>query len=778
MTQVTVNGKTYSDDGSSARDMRNGGHRRHLLPMLADTVVDVAGSVAAATTAAASTLGAASTQASSTTSLTVGVGAKSLTVEAGKNFVVGMPVRIAAPTGSPRMDGHVTAYDAATGALTVDVLVTHGTGTGANWRVFLTGALDTGPSRAGNGGKFRRLSPDESGDEYVTLDIGGGAGPLITASTTLTTADAVVQPVNMASNGQSVTLPDATGLAKGGRKFVIANKGGRAFAIRAHGGGLLTAVPAGGVAELHLDDNATAAGSWTVTGRGLEPALVLVDHTAPTTVTAPVEVAVRLTDTLSLHFGKTASGLAVLAVDSSPAAPQVGTWTAVDAGGTLVDVANAFRISDTQAIVFWAAGGGGGNHKAVVLTVDPATRAVSVGTPASTTAPFLRDTGQSNSTFAWTGRPFLAQLTATSYVGLYSAGGAGGVLQALSIQVSGTSVSIGAPVNVVSVGQVGLAVYRVSDTTALALYVDDSGTAGSPYSIRGVVLSVSGTAITMGASAGVNDVVLSAVLPTCQLTATRYLVAYANSAATAALAVAVLVSGTTVSFGTPVTVGSEPSTNISDAGQSASRFQPNLYRLSDTSALFTYNAAGGSGPTRHVVLTESAGTVTAGAPLYSLFNGASGGNFPQTPAGFLALSLSQAGTLDNEASVFNVAVDGTGLAVTGTLSGPDAALMIMPTARFGLSGGVFGAYVQMFVASSTPGFASAVRLYRRPAHGAPRFLGLLSLNDFRAATAADPAIRVPVEIASNKAAVVGLGLSRSTASTDSVRLLILEFPVS
>ncbi len=39
MTQVIVNGNTYSDDGSAAKDMRNGGHRTYLLQMLSDFMV-------------------------------------------------------------------------------------------------------------------------------------------------------------------------------------------------------------------------------------------------------------------------------------------------------------------------------------------------------------------------------------------------------------------------------------------------------------------------------------------------------------------------------------------------------------------------------------------------------------------------------------------------------------------------------------------------------------------------------------------------------------------
>lgn len=36
MTAFSINGNTYSDDGSSARDMRNGGFRRWMLALMAD----------------------------------------------------------------------------------------------------------------------------------------------------------------------------------------------------------------------------------------------------------------------------------------------------------------------------------------------------------------------------------------------------------------------------------------------------------------------------------------------------------------------------------------------------------------------------------------------------------------------------------------------------------------------------------------------------------------------------------------------------------------------
>lgn len=154
MTQITVNGNTYSDDGTSSKDLQNGGHRNYLLPMISDTVADTAAKVAAAGTqasnaassaiaAAASAVTAANapgTNATSTTSLTIGIGAQSLTIQSGKLLVPGMPVVIAS-TASPSnyMAGSVTSYNSGTGQLVVNVTNISGSGAAAAWTVSLTG---------------------------------------------------------------------------------------------------------------------------------------------------------------------------------------------------------------------------------------------------------------------------------------------------------------------------------------------------------------------------------------------------------------------------------------------------------------------------------------------------------------------------------------------------------------------------------------------------------------------------------------------------------------
>jgi hypothetical protein len=87
----------------------------------------------------------------SVTSLLVGTGSKSLTIETGKQFQIGQTVRIA-NTATPAnfMDGQVTAYNSGTGALTVLVASVGGSGTFTAWVIsIIPAALDRSlPSRA------------------------------------------------------------------------------------------------------------------------------------------------------------------------------------------------------------------------------------------------------------------------------------------------------------------------------------------------------------------------------------------------------------------------------------------------------------------------------------------------------------------------------------------------------------------------------------------------------------------------------------------------------
>ena len=77
------------------------------------------------------------TNSTSTSTLTIGTGIVNLTVQASKSYVIGMTVKIASTAnGANWMLGDVTAYNSGTGAMTVNVRTTNGTGVGlASWTI-------------------------------------------------------------------------------------------------------------------------------------------------------------------------------------------------------------------------------------------------------------------------------------------------------------------------------------------------------------------------------------------------------------------------------------------------------------------------------------------------------------------------------------------------------------------------------------------------------------------------------------------------------------------
>lgn len=85
----------------------------------------------------------------STTSLTIGTGTKTLTIEASKQFAIGQTARITYNSDINKwMQGTVSAYNASTGSISITVDTISGSGTYAVWTVALTGA--TGPAGPAN----------------------------------------------------------------------------------------------------------------------------------------------------------------------------------------------------------------------------------------------------------------------------------------------------------------------------------------------------------------------------------------------------------------------------------------------------------------------------------------------------------------------------------------------------------------------------------------------------------------------------------------------------
>lgn len=155
-------GSTVTDDASPTTGLANGGHRERFVPALAQAVAVMSGAVTqanaalggasaannsaiAAAASAASAINAPGTSATSATSLTVGTGAQALTLsQTGKAFVVGQWVSLSDLSLVGRwMAGQITAFNSGSGAMTVQVVQSNGSGASTTWAVAPTPPVAT-----------------------------------------------------------------------------------------------------------------------------------------------------------------------------------------------------------------------------------------------------------------------------------------------------------------------------------------------------------------------------------------------------------------------------------------------------------------------------------------------------------------------------------------------------------------------------------------------------------------------------------------------------------
>jgi microcystin-dependent protein len=139
--------------------------------------LDYVASLAPALNDFAATINSSDTTSTSTTSVAIGTGSKSFTVQTGKSYVLGMSLKIA-NTATNYMVGDVISYNSGTGALVVNVVATSGTGTYSSWTLSIGFSGIVGTAQGGTG----LISP-------------GTSGNLLTSNGTTWTSSAPVQQV-------------------------------------------------------------------------------------------------------------------------------------------------------------------------------------------------------------------------------------------------------------------------------------------------------------------------------------------------------------------------------------------------------------------------------------------------------------------------------------------------------------------------------------------------------------------------------------------------------
>lgn len=203
MTQATFpvdlggDGNTYSDDGTAARDMLNGGHKLWFLPLAGQCIAMAQSAADSADVALAQGQ---SLIATSTTSTTIGTGAKSFTTQSGKQFVVGQWLLIVRQAVSTTwMLGQVTSYSGT--ALGMSISSTNGSGTYTDWAI-----TTSGPQ--GAAGSITNLNTSAKSSAYTAVS--GDKGTVIRMTGTWTLA--LTSAATLAAGWWCWLVNDGTGV--------------------------------------------------------------------------------------------------------------------------------------------------------------------------------------------------------------------------------------------------------------------------------------------------------------------------------------------------------------------------------------------------------------------------------------------------------------------------------------------------------------------------------------------------------------------------------------
>lgn len=463
MTQITVNGNAYSDDGSAAKDMRGGGHRTHLLPMLGDTITDIAAkqsaaasSATASANSATSALNAPGTNATSTTSLAIGTGSKTFTIQTGKAFSIGQVMVVAsAATPANWMWGQVTAHNSGTGSITLDVTVIGGAGTLADWTL----SLSANPNALNQG-------------------MGGATA---TGNVLLTSISPSAQTVTPSAPGLYITMPAATTCIKSSSLFSVYNAGDYDYGVKDSTGTTLGWIRSQTGAMVGLSDNSTAAGVWALYG------LEKIGITADTTNLALNNMATANFQLIVLDASRTClvyGGTDLYAQVYDASTTTWGAATLVRAGisggavRAILSATNQILVlsSNTTTVL-----------EAVTLTLAGTGVTVNSGTKA---------TAALAGNFAAFGR-----LIAVSTSWVLSYGRATTVTAIRAITVSGTTPTIGAESALTPASGTVPAILFASGSIVRAVSIASTALYAKPYTVSGSALAA-GTEATIGCTGG------------------------------------------------------------------------------------------------------------------------------------------------------------------------------------------------------------------------------------------------------------------------------------
>lgn len=166
----------------------------------------------------------------STTSLLVGTGSKSFTIQAGRAFSPGQSVVLAySVTPTTQMTGTITSYNSTTGAVVMNVTGTNGSGTYADWTLSLSpsGGATLG-ANVFTGVQDWATGANIASASTINLDTATGNRVHITGTTTITAVTLTRGPRTLIFDGALTLTHNATTNNLPGGANIITAAGDRA----------------------------------------------------------------------------------------------------------------------------------------------------------------------------------------------------------------------------------------------------------------------------------------------------------------------------------------------------------------------------------------------------------------------------------------------------------------------------------------------------------------------------------------------------------------------
>ena len=373
------------------------------------------------------------------------------------------------------------------------VLTTDVTGTlpVANGGTGIATTPTNGQIDIGNGTGFTRTTLTAGSNVTITNAAGsitiasiGGGGTTASGSVVLTSASVTAQAITTTTYGQTVTLPDATTVSKGGILYNISNLGAYPLKIVDNAGSTLGFVYPNCPVTVGLANNPTAAGTWSLVGA--EPYAVVAQN-----VSADLKsyvdnelrraVVIDANRTLFLLVG-TGAGAELDGIIYNASTDLWGSLTNIRTGSTTFDQVESILSATDQVLVSSSVNAA---MEAVVLTLSGTT--ITVGTAATATISGSVVVSASGSNLAAVGSSFVVTYSVSS------------TLQMRAMTISGTTVTIGAAttLNGTSVASSTANVYVAAASSSVVLVLTNTAAStffATPYTI-------SGTTITLGTGA-------------------------------------------------------------------------------------------------------------------------------------------------------------------------------------------------------------------------------------------------------------------------------------